>query len=65
MTLGIVSKHLETWLNGLRPQEQGSTRSMQPLTGGITKAGTGLDGIVWNILGQTYIPKSLNEGSFL
>ena len=37
---------------------------MQPLTGGITKAGTGLDGIVWNILGQTYVPKSLNESSF-
>ena len=67
MPFGIVSKPLKTWLNDLRPevqQEQGSTRSMQPLTAGITKAGTGLDGIVWNILGQTYIPKSLNEGSF-
>ena len=31
---------------------------MQPLTAGITKAGTGIDGIVWNILGQTYVPKS-------
>ena len=30
---------------------------MQPLTAGITKAGTGIDGIVWNILGQTYVPK--------
>ena len=37
---------------------------MQPLTAGITKAGTGLDGIVWNILGQTYVPKSLCESSF-
>ncbi len=27
------------------------------LTAGITKASTGLDGIVWNILGQTYVPK--------
>src|SRR5712692_4960647 len=39
-------------------------RSMQPLTAGITKAGTGLDGISWNILGQTYVPKQLSESSF-
>jgi uncharacterized RmlC-like cupin family protein len=37
---------------------------MQPLSAGITKAGTGLDGIVWNILGQIYVPKSLCESSF-
>jgi quercetin dioxygenase-like cupin family protein len=37
---------------------------MQQLTAGITKAGTGIDGIVWNILGQTYVPKSLGENSF-
>ena len=37
---------------------------MQPLTAGITKAGTGIDGIVWNILGQTYVPKAVNEASF-
>jgi mannose-6-phosphate isomerase-like protein (cupin superfamily) len=37
---------------------------MQQLSAGITKANTGLDGIVWNILGQTYVPKSLNEHSF-
>ena len=37
---------------------------MQPMTAGITKAGTGLDGISWNILGQTYVPKQLCEGSF-
>ena len=64
MPFGIVSKPLKTWLNAARPQEDGSTRSMQPLTGGITKAGTGLDGIVWNILGQTYVPKSVSENSF-
>ena len=34
------------------------------LTAGITKASTGLDGIVWNILGQTYVPKSLSESQF-
>ena len=34
------------------------------LTAGITKAGTGIDGIVWNILGQTYVPKSLSENAF-
>jgi hypothetical protein len=37
---------------------------MQQLTAGITKANTGLDGIVWNILGQTYVPKSLSEQCF-
>jgi len=37
---------------------------MQQMNPGVTKAGTGLDGIVWNILGQTYVPKSLNEQSF-
>ena len=37
---------------------------MQPLSAGITKASTGIDGIVWNILGQTYVPKSLSEHSF-
>ena len=34
------------------------------MTPGITKAGTGIDGIVWNILGQTYVPKQLSEYSF-
>ena len=37
---------------------------MQKLTAGITKAGTGIDGIAWNILGQTYVPKALSESSF-
>jgi quercetin dioxygenase-like cupin family protein len=37
---------------------------MQPLTAGITKANTGVDGIVWNILGQTYVPKQVSEHSF-
>ena len=37
---------------------------MQPLTAGITKAGTGIDGISWNILGQTYVPKQVCENSF-
>ena len=37
---------------------------MQPLTAGITKASTGIDGISWNILGQTYVPKTLSEQSF-
>jgi quercetin dioxygenase-like cupin family protein len=31
---------------------------------GVTKAGTGIDGIVWNILGQTYVPKHLSDSSF-
>jgi len=37
---------------------------MQSLTAGITKAGTGTDGIIWNILGQIYVPKSVSAGSF-
>ena len=37
---------------------------MQALTAGITKAATGIEGISWNILGQTYVPKSLSEQSF-
>jgi quercetin dioxygenase-like cupin family protein len=38
--------------------------TMNPMTAGVTKAGTGLDGISWNILGQTYVPKQLSENSF-
>ena len=34
------------------------------MTAGITKAGTGIDGITWNILGQTYVPKQVSENSF-
>ena len=37
---------------------------MQALTAGITKSSTGIEGISWNILGQTYVPKSLCESSF-
>src|ERR1700691_692490 len=33
------------------------------LAPGITKAGDGLDNIAWNILGQTYVPKAVSEGS--
>jgi quercetin dioxygenase-like cupin family protein len=31
---------------------------------GITAAGEGLDGVVWNILGQTYYPKQSSETAF-
>ena len=37
---------------------------MKAETAGITKASTGLDGISWNILGQTYVPKSVAENAF-
>ncbi len=37
---------------------------MRSESAGITRANEGLDGIVWNILGQTYVPKSLSEHSF-
>ena len=41
---------------------------MQPLNfaampPGITPAGTGIDGISWNILGQIYVPKQVSESS--
>lgn len=42
----------------------GSHSAMHPLTAGITKANTGIDGISWNILGQTYVPKEVCETSF-
>ncbi|RDJ23115.1 cupin domain-containing protein [Bosea caraganae] len=37
---------------------------MKPLTAGVTKANQGIDGISWNILGQTYVPKTLSADSF-
>jgi mannose-6-phosphate isomerase-like protein (cupin superfamily) len=66
---GIVSASLHSWLNAhaseaASPSSNGSSGVMQPLTAGITKANTGIDGISWNILGQTYVPKSVSENSF-
>ena len=37
---------------------------MRDETGGITRAGTGLEGIAWSILGQTYVPKTLSADAF-
>ncbi len=34
------------------------------LNGGITRGGTGFEGVEWNILGQRYFPKSTCESSF-
>ena len=31
---------------------------------GITESGTGFEGVVWNILGQTYYPKAVCETTF-
>jgi 2-polyprenyl-6-methoxyphenol hydroxylase-like FAD-dependent oxidoreductase/uncharacterized RmlC-like cupin family protein len=40
-------------------------RSMsEPWAGGVTRADGGVDGISWNILGQTYVPKHVDERSF-
>jgi quercetin dioxygenase-like cupin family protein len=36
---------------------------MKPETAGVTKANTGIDGISWSILGQTYVPKQVSEHS--
>ena len=37
---------------------------MTTLNGGVTQNGTGFDGVVWNILGQTYYPKAVCETTF-
>lgn len=37
---------------------------MKTETAGVTRANEGLDGIKWNILGQTYVPKHVTEHSF-
>ncbi|MEM7694819.1 MAG: cupin domain-containing protein [Pseudomonadota bacterium] len=34
------------------------------LSKGITEGGTGFDGVVWNILGQTYFPKAICGSTF-
>ena len=34
---------------------------MKAMKAGVTKAGKGIDNIVWNILGQTYTPKQVSE----
>jgi quercetin dioxygenase-like cupin family protein len=72
---GIVSAALRSWLDGVAgtadvaegtigEANDRKGHPMQALTGGITKAGTGVDGIVWSILGQTYVPKHVSESSF-
>jgi mannose-6-phosphate isomerase-like protein (cupin superfamily) len=75
---GIVTAALASWLNagssragggrhaasGAEMTEREEDQYMQAMTVGITKAATGLDGIVWNILGQTYVPKQVCENSF-
>ena len=37
---------------------------MEAMTAGVTPSGEGIDGIAWNILGQTYVPKQITESSF-
>ena len=37
---------------------------MKTETAGITRANEGMQGITWNILGQTYVPKHCSEHSF-
>jgi quercetin dioxygenase-like cupin family protein len=75
---GIVTAALVSWLNAgtssadrgapdvpaIEATTQEKDQFMQAMTIGITKASTGLDGIVWNILGQTYVPKQVSENSF-
>ena len=34
------------------------------MTAGVTKSNEGIEGITWNILGQTYVPKQWSEHSF-
>jgi quercetin dioxygenase-like cupin family protein len=35
-----------------------------PITAGVTTSGSSVDGLVWNILGQTYRPLQVTESSF-
>ncbi len=35
-----------------------------PMTAGVTQQGSSVDGIAWNILGQTYKPLLVTESSF-
>lgn len=37
---------------------------MDPMSAGVTRAGDGMEGISWNILGQTYVPKQLTDAGF-
>jgi quercetin dioxygenase-like cupin family protein len=34
------------------------------MTAGVTTKGSSVDGLVWNILGQTYVPLQVTESSF-
>jgi uncharacterized RmlC-like cupin family protein len=61
MRLAITLPYLSL---GFVRQSNGRESRMQTMTAGITKANTGIDGIVWNILGQTYVPKQVCETSF-
>jgi uncharacterized RmlC-like cupin family protein len=35
-----------------------------PMTAGVTAKGSSVEGLVWNILGQTYVPLQVCESSF-
>ncbi len=35
-----------------------------PMTAGVTARGSSVEGLVWNILGQTYVPLQVSESSF-
>ena len=37
---------------------------MEAMTAGVTPSGEGIEGVTWNILGQTYVPKQITESSF-
>jgi hypothetical protein len=67
-----VSVVWDSWLNAAASRRDGASdgckargeEAMQAMSAGVTRAGTGVDGIVWNILGQTYVPKQVSENSF-
>ncbi len=46
------------------PELKPTETRMKPVSAGITKAGEGMEGIKWNILGQIYVPKQHCEDSF-
>ena len=58
----VVERHLH--VGATRNATTVKQEQAMSLTPGITKASEGLDNIAWNILGQTYVPKSVSETSF-
>ena len=49
---------------GATAAPQGGEGMSETFAAGVTRADAGVDGISWSILGQTYVPKHVDEASF-